>query len=99
MSYIVHRPKHFTVTLTWDIEADTQAEAEQKVREVMEQVDGELEEISMEQDGHALILTIDEDMEEERICPKCGESMVLCEDEETYHQIWECDKCGYKEED
>ena len=62
--YIVHRPKHFTVTLVWDIEADSQKEAEQKVREVMEQVDGELEEVSMEQDGHALILTIDEEDEE-----------------------------------
>lgn len=65
MSYIVHRPKHFTVTLTWDIEADTQAEAEQKVREVMKQVDGELEEVSMEQDGHVLIVTIDKEEEEE----------------------------------
>lgn len=62
--YIIHRPKHFTVTLVWDIEADSQKEAEQKVREVMEQVDGELEEVSMEQDGHALILTIDEEEEE-----------------------------------
>lgn len=53
MSYIVHRPKHFTVTLTWDIEADTQAEAEQKVREVMEQ------------DGHVLTVTIDKEGEEE----------------------------------
>ena len=62
-SYVVHRPKHFTVTLVWDIEADSQTEAEQKVREVMEQVDGELEEVSMEQDGQALILTIDEEDE------------------------------------
>ena len=59
MSYTVHRPKQFIVTLVWNIEADSQEEAEQKVREVMEQVDGELEEVSMEQDGHALILTID----------------------------------------
>lgn len=62
--YTIHRPKHFLVTLTWDIEADSQKEAEQKVREVMEQVDGELEEVSMEQDGHALILTIDKEEEE-----------------------------------
>ena len=32
-------------------------------------------------------------------CPKCGETMVLCEDEKTYNQFWECDKCGYKEDD
>lgn len=64
MSYIVHRPKHFTVTLVWDIEADSQKEAEQKVREVMEQVDGELEEVSMEQDGHALTVTIDKEEDE-----------------------------------
>ena len=39
-----------------------------------------------------------EDMEEdEKICPKCGKTMVLCEDEKTYYQIWECDGCGYKE--
>lgn len=42
-----------------------------------------------------------EDMEEdeERICPKCGNTMVLCEDEKTCYQIWECDECGYKEDD
>lgn len=39
------------------------------------------------------------DWEIGRICPKCGRVMVLCEDEKTYHQIWECDNCGYKEED
>ena len=37
--------------------------------------------------------------EDEKICPKCGKAMVLCEDEKTFHQIWECDKCGYKEDD
>ena len=39
------------------------------------------------------------DWEIGRICPKCGKVMVLCEDEKTYYQIWECDGCGYKEED
>lgn len=39
------------------------------------------------------------DCDEGRICPKCGEAMILCEDEKTYYQIWECDGCGYKEED
>jgi predicted RNA-binding Zn-ribbon protein involved in translation (DUF1610 family) len=34
-----------------------------------------------------------------RICPKCGKEMVLCEDERTFHEIWECDGCGYKEVD
>lgn len=30
----------------------------------------------------------------------CDEKMmVLCEDEKTYYQIWECDGCGYKEAD
>lgn len=40
-------------------------------------------------------------MEEDngRICPKCGKTMVLCEDEKTYYQIWECDGCGHKEAD
>lgn len=37
--------------------------------------------------------------DEERICPKCGKVMVLCEDERTYYQIWECDGCGHKEDD
>ena len=37
--------------------------------------------------------------EEERICPKCGKVMILCEDEKTYYQIWECDECGYKEDE
>ena len=37
--------------------------------------------------------------DEERICPKCGKVMVLCKDEKTYYQIWECDGCGYKEWD
>lgn len=59
MTYTVHRPKHFIVTLTWDIEADSQEEAEQKVRRVVEQVDGELEEIEMEQDGEVCLCTID----------------------------------------
>ena len=36
---------------------------------------------------------------EDRICPKCGKAMVLCEDEKTYYQIWECDGCGYKEDE
>lgn len=39
------------------------------------------------------------DWEIGRICPKCGRVMVLCEDERTYHQFWECDGCGYREED
>lgn len=39
------------------------------------------------------------DCDEGRICPKCGKVMILCEDEKTYYQIWECDGCGYKEED
>lgn len=39
------------------------------------------------------------DCDEGRICPKCGKVMILCEDERTYHQFWECDGCGYKEED
>lgn len=39
------------------------------------------------------------DCDEGRICPKCGKVMVLCEDEKTYYQIWECDGCGYKEGD
>lgn len=60
-SYTVHRPKHFTVTLVWDIEADSQKEAEQKVREVIEQVDGELEEVNMEEDGQVLTVTIDKE--------------------------------------
>lgn len=63
MTYIVHRPKHYVVTLTWDIEADSKEEAENKVREVIEQVDGELEEVSMEQDGHALLTIFDKDIE------------------------------------
>lgn len=63
MTYIVHRPKHYTVTLTWDIEADSKEEAENKVRKVVEQVDGELEEVSMEQDGSVLMTIIDTDTE------------------------------------
>ena len=59
MTYTVHRPKQFTVTLVWNIEADSQEEAEQKVRRVVEQVDGELEEVSMEQDGEVCLCTID----------------------------------------
>lgn len=43
------------------------------------------------------VATMEEDAE--RFCPKCGEPMILCEDERTYHQIWECDGCGYKEDD
>lgn len=39
------------------------------------------------------------DCDEGRICPKCGKVMVLCEDEKTYHQIWECDGCGHKEDE
>ena len=39
------------------------------------------------------------DCDEGRICPKCGKVMILCEDEETYYQIWECDRCGYKEDE
>ena len=39
------------------------------------------------------------DWEIGRICPKCGNAMVLCEDEKTCYQIWECDGCGYKEDD
>ena len=35
----------------------------------------------------------------ERICPKCGKVMILCEDEKTYYQIWGCDGCGHKEDD
>lgn len=64
MTYTVHRPKQFIVTLVWNIEADSQEEAEQKVRRVVEQVDGELEEVSMEQDGHVLTVTIDTEGEE-----------------------------------
>lgn len=37
------------------------------------------------------------DCDKDRICPKCGKVMILCEDEKTYYQIWECDGCGYKE--
>ena len=37
------------------------------------------------------------DCDEGRICPKCGKVMILCEDEKTYRQIWECDGCGHKE--
>ena len=59
MSYTVHRPKQFTVTLVWNIEAYSKEEAEQKVRRVVEQVDGELEEVSMEQDGEVCLCTID----------------------------------------
>lgn len=43
------------------------------------------------------VATMKED--EGRICPKCGKTMVLCEDEKTYYQIWECDGCGHKEDD
>ena len=42
------------------------------------------------------------DCDEGRICPKCGKVMilrVLCEDEKNCYEIWECDGCGYKEED
>ena len=39
------------------------------------------------------------DWEIGRKCPKCGKVMVLCEDEKTCYQIWECDECGYKEDD
>ena len=39
------------------------------------------------------------DCDEGRICPKCGKAMVLCEDERTYYEIWECDGCGYREDD
>ena len=39
-------------------------------------------------------------MTEDGICEEeSGKAMVLCEDERTYYQIWECDGCGYKEED
>lgn len=47
-------------------------------------------------------MTVDreyEDCDEGRICSKCGKTMVLCEDEKTCYQIWECDGCGYKEDD
>lgn len=40
-----------------------------------------------------------DDCDKGRICPKCGKVMVLCEDERTYNEIWECDECGYKEVD
>lgn len=40
-----------------------------------------------------------QDCDEGRICPKCGKVMILCEDERTYYQIWECDGCGHKEDD
>jgi len=43
MTYTVHRPKHFKVTLEWDIEADTREEAEAIVQTVVDQVNGELE--------------------------------------------------------
>lgn len=39
------------------------------------------------------------DCDEGRICPKCGKVMILCEDEKTYNEIWECDGCGHKEAD
>lgn len=39
------------------------------------------------------------DWEIGRKCPKCGKMMVLCEDEKTFHEIWECDGCGHKERD
>ena len=39
------------------------------------------------------------DCDDGRICPKCGKVMILCEDEKTYYQIWECDGCGHKEDD
>lgn len=39
------------------------------------------------------------DCDEGRICPRCGTVMILCEDEQTYHEIWECNECGYKVED
>jgi len=47
-------------------------------------------------------MTVDrdyEDCDEGRICPRCGKVMILCEDEKTCYQIWECDGCGYKEDD
>jgi len=40
-----------------------------------------------------------DDCDDGRICPRCGKIMVLCEDERTYYQFWECDGCGYKEAD
>lgn len=43
MTYTVHRPKHFNVTLTWDIEADTREDAEAIVQAVVDKVEGELE--------------------------------------------------------
>lgn len=64
MTYTVHRPKQFIVTLVWNIEADSQEEAEQKVRRVVEQVDGELEEIEMNQDGDVCLCTIDTEASE-----------------------------------
>lgn len=39
------------------------------------------------------------DCDEGRICPRCGKVMILCEDEKTYYQMWECDGCGHKEDD
>lgn len=39
------------------------------------------------------------DCDEGRICPICGKVMILGEDEKTYYQKWECDGCGYKEDD
>lgn len=47
-------------------------------------------------------MTVDkeyEDCDEGRICPKCGNVMILCEDEKTCYQRWECDGCGYREDD
>lgn len=43
MTYTVHRPKHFNVTLTWDIKADSREEAEAIVQTVVDKVEGELE--------------------------------------------------------
>lgn len=34
-----------------------------------------------------------------RICPKCGDMMILCEDKRTYYRIWKCEGCRYKVED
>lgn len=42
---------------------------------------------------------VPEECDKGRICPKCGKVMVLCEDERTYNQFWECDGCGHKEAD
>lgn len=51
MTYIVHRPKHFKVTLEWDIKADTREEAEAIVQAVVDKVEGELETKRIEEAG------------------------------------------------